>query len=172
MSSKPVLKIYKDRDADLKYLQRIPIAIVGYGSQGRAQALNLRDRGLQVMVGLSNKSKSVKIAKKEGFEVYPTAQAVKLGQIISVLAPDHLHKKIYDDDLRSSLSAGKILLFACGFSIYFKLIVPPKDVDVAMVAPHAPGEVMRTFFLENKGVPCFIAVEQDYSGKGRKRTLA
>jgi ketol-acid reductoisomerase len=172
MSNKPVLKIYKDRDADLRYLQRIPIAIVGYGSQGRAQALNLRDRGFQVMVGLPNKSKGVKIARKEGFEVYPTAQAVKLGQIISVLAPDHLHKKIYHDDLKRNLTAGKALLFACGFSIYFRLIVPPRDVDVIMVAPHAPGEVMRKFFLEKKGVPCFIAVEQDYSGKGRKRTLA
>jgi ketol-acid reductoisomerase len=166
------LKIYRDKDADLKYLKGIPIAIIGYGSQGRAQALNLKDSGLQVIVGLPQKSRSIKSARKDGFEVYSTSEAAKLGQIISVLAPDHLHKKIYDDQLRKNLSSGKTLLFACGFSIYFKLIAPPKDVDVIMVAPHAPGEVMRNFFLEKKGVPCFIAVEQNYSGKAIKKALA
>jgi ketol-acid reductoisomerase len=166
------LKIYRDKDADLNYLKEIPIAIIGYGSQGRAQALNLKDSGLQVIVGLDKKSKSIKIAKKDGFEVYSTEKAAMLGQIISVLAPDHLHKKIYDDQLKANLSKGKTLLFACGFSIYFKLIVPPKEVDVLLVAPHAPGEVMRNFFLEKKGVPCFIAVEQNYSGKAIKKALA
>jgi ketol-acid reductoisomerase len=166
------LKIYRDKDADLKYLKGIPIAIIGYGSQGRAQALNLKDSGLQVIVGLPQKSRSIKSARKDGFEVYSTSEAAKLGQIISVLAPDHLHKKIYDDQLRKNLSSGKTLLFACGFSIYFKLIAPPKDVDVIMVAPHAPGEVMRNFFLEKKGVPCFIAVEQNYSRKAIKKALA
>jgi len=166
------VRIYKDQDADLKYLKEMPIAVIGYGSQGRAQALNLKDSGLQVIVGLPKNSQSTKTARKDGFEVYPTNRAAKLGQIISVLAADHLHKKIYRDDLKRNLSAGKTLLFACGFSIHFKLILPPKDVDVTMVAPHAPGEVMRRFFLEKKGVPCFIAVEQDYSGKAKKRALA
>jgi ketol-acid reductoisomerase len=166
------LKIYKNKDADLKYLKGIPLAIIGYGSQGRAQALNLRDSGLQVIVGLNKKSKSIIIAKKDGFEVYPTEKAAKFGQIISMLAPDHLHKKIYADQIKRNLSPGKTLLFACGFSIYFQLIVPPKDVDVILVAPHAPGEVMRKFFLEKKGVPCFIAIEQNYSGKAKEKALA
>jgi ketol-acid reductoisomerase len=166
------LKIYRDKDADLKYLKGMPIAIIGYGSQGRAQALNLKDSGLRVIVGLPKKSKSVKAARRDGFEVYPTDQAAKIGQIISVLAPDHLHKKIYNDHLKRNLSAGKTLLFACGFSIYFKLVLPPKDADVVMVAPHAPGEVMRNFFLEKKGVPCFVAVQQDYTGKAKEKTLA
>lgn len=166
------MKIYKDKDADLKYLKGIPIAIIGYGSQGRAQALNLKDSGLQVIVGLPQKSRSIKSARKDGFEIYSTSEAAKYGQIISVLAPDHLHKEIYDDQIKRNLSPGKTLLFACGFSIYFKLIAPPKDVDVIMVAPHAPGEVMRNFFLEKKGVPCFIAVEQNYSEKAIKKALA
>ncbi len=166
------MKIYRDKDADLKYLKGIPIAIIGYGSQGRAQALNLKDSGLQVIVGLPQKSKSIKTAKKDGFKVYSTEEAARLGQIISVLTPDHLHKKIYDDQIKRDLSPGKTLLFACGFSIYFKLIVPPKDVDVIMVAPHAPGEQVRKFFLEKKGFPCFIAVEQNYSGKAIKKALA
>jgi len=166
------VKIYKDRDADLKYLRGIPIAIVGYGSQGKAQALNLRDSRLQVMVGLPKKSKSIRPARKDGFEVYPTDEAVKLGEIISVLAPDHQHKNIYDEYMKKNLSAGKTLLFACGFSIHFKLVLPPKDVDVIMVAPHAPGEVMRKFFLAKKGVPCFFAVKQNYSGEAKKKALA
>jgi ketol-acid reductoisomerase len=166
------LRIYRDKDADLKYLKGIPIAIIGYGSQGRAQSLNLRDSGLRVIVGLPKKSKSIKIARKDGFEVYPTLQAAKLGQIISVLAPDHLHKKIYNDQLKRNLSDGKTLLFACGFSIYFRLIIPPKDVDVIMVAPHAPGEAVRKFFLEKKGVAGFVAVEQNYSGKAKEKALA
>jgi len=166
------LKIYKNKDADLKYLKGIPLAIIGYGSQGRAQALNLKDSGLRVIVGLPQKSKSIKTAQKDGFEVYSTEKAAKLGQIISVLAPDHLHKRIYDDQLKKNLSEGKTLLFACGFSIYFQLIVPPKDVDVIMVAPHAPGDVIREFFLEKKGVPCFVAVQQNYSGKAKEKALA
>ena len=166
------MKIYKNKDADLKYLKGIPLAIIGYGSQGRAQALNLKDSGLRVIVGLPQKSKSIKTAQKDGFEVYSTEKAAKLGQIISVLAPDHLHKRIYDDQLKKNLSEGKTLLFACGFSIYFQLIVPPKDVDVIMVAPHAPGDVIREFFLEKKGVPCFVAVQQNYSGKAKEKALA
>ena len=172
MKNRPTLKIYKDKDADLKYLKGRPIAIIGYGSQGRAQALNLKDSGFQVIVGLPRKSKSVKIAKRDGFEVYSTGEATKLGQIISLLAPDHLHKKIYDDHLKRNMSQGKTLLFACGFSIYFKLILPPKDVDVVMVAPHAPGEIVRKLFLGKKGVPCFVAVEQNYTGKAKEKALA
>jgi ketol-acid reductoisomerase len=172
MGNKTTVKIYKDRDADLRYLKGMLIAIIGYGSQGRAQALNLKDSGLEVIAGLPKKSQSMKTAKKDGFEVYPTDEAARLGQIISVLAPDHLHKKIYDDHLKRNLSEGKTLLFACGFSIYFKLLLPPKNVDVIMVAPHAPGEVVRQFYLEKKGVPCFVAVKQNYSGKAKEKALA
>jgi ketol-acid reductoisomerase len=172
MKGDQVMKIYKDRDADLRYLEGVPIAVIGYGSQGRVQALNLRDSGLQVIIGLPQKSKSIKIAKKDGLEVYTTSKAAKFGQIISMLAPDHLHKKIYDDQIKRNLSADKTLLFACGFSIHFKLIVPPKDVDVILVAPHAPGEQVRKFFLEKKGVPAFIAIEQNHSGKAKEKALA
>jgi ketol-acid reductoisomerase len=171
MGSRPILKIYKDQDAHLKYLKGVTIAIIGYGSQGRAQALNLKDSGLQVIVGLPKRSRSIKIAQRDGFEVYPTDEAAKLGRIISALAPDHLHKEIYNDYLKTNLSDGKTLIFACGFSIYFKLVLPPKNVDVILVAPHAPGEVVRKFFLDKMGVPCFFAVEQDYTGKAKRTAL-
>jgi ketol-acid reductoisomerase len=165
-------RIYRDKDADLKYLKDKIITIIGYGNQGRTQALNLRDSGLGVMIGLPKGSKSTKQAHKDGFEVCSADKATKFGDVISILAPDHLHKKIYYQQIESNLSCGKTLIFACGFSIHFKLVVPPNFLDVIMVAPHAPGEVMRKLFLEEKGVPCFIAVHQDKSGNAQKKALA
>lgn len=181
MKKGTAFRIYRDKDADLKYLKDKIISIIGYGNQGRAQALNLKDSGLEVIIGLPKGSESIRQAHKDGFEVHSTEKATKLGDVVSILAPDHLHKKIYYQQIEPNLSSGpngsrqrreKTLLFACGFSIHFQLILPPDFVDVIMVAPHAPGEVMRRLFLEGKGVPCFIAVHQDYSGDAKKKALA
>ena len=166
------LRVYTDKHANLRYLKNRTIAVIGYGSQGRAQALNLRDSGLEVIIGLPARSKSKKQAGKDGFEVYSTPKAVQAGDLISILVPDHLHKKICHRQIEPYLHADKTLLFACGFSIHFRLVLPPDFVDVIMVAPHAPGTVMRQLFLEGKGVPCFIAVKQDKSGKAREKALA
>lgn len=165
-------RMYADRHADLEYLNGSTIAIVGYGSQGRAQALNLRDSGLDVVVGLPKRSRKTRLARKDGFSVYSTEHAAKSGSLVSILAPDHLHQRIYQKQIEPYLSFGKTLLFACGFSIHSGLILPPDFVDVVMVAPHAPGEVVRNLFLQGKGVPCFIAVGQDKSGHAKKRALA
>lgn len=165
-------KIYTDKQANLRYLKNKTIAVIGYGSQGRAQALNLRDSGLEVIIGLPARSKSKKQAGKDGFEVYSTPKAVQGGNLISILAPDHLHKKVYQEQIGPHVSPGKTLIFACGFSVHFRLVLPPDFVDVIMVAPHAPGAVMRQLFQEGKGAPCFIAVKQDKSGKAREKALA
>jgi len=172
MRKKTAFTIYKDRRANLRYLKDRIIAVIGYGKQGRSQALNLRDSGLDVIIGLPEKSKSKRQAHQDGFEVYSTEKAAKSGDLISILAPDHLHQKIYQQQIGPNLSPGKTLLFACGLSIHFQLILPPDFVDVIMVAPHAPGEIMRGLFLNGKGVPCFIAVKQDRSGNAQKRALA
>jgi ketol-acid reductoisomerase len=165
-------KTSSGKQADLSLLKRKTIAILGYGNQGRAQALNLRDSGLNVIIGLPKKSKSVKKARRDKFIVRSTEKAVQLGDIVSLLAPDHLHGEIYKREIEPHLHPGKTLLFACGLSVHFKLIVPPEDVDVIMVAPHAPGIMMRNLFVEGKGVPCFISVEKDKSGNAKKTALA
>jgi ketol-acid reductoisomerase len=172
MKKKVDFRIYSERQANLKHLKDKVIAIIGYGRQGRAQALNLRDSGLAVIIGLHQRSKSRKKARQDGFEVYSTKKATKRADLVSILAPDHLHPEIYEREIRPNISSGKTLLFACGFTVHFGLILPPDSVDVIMVAPHAPGEVMRKLFLEGKGVPCFIAVNQDKSGEAKKRALA
>jgi ketol-acid reductoisomerase len=165
-------KIYTDKDANLRYLKNKIIAVIGYGSQGRSQALNLRDSGLEVIIGLPARSRSRKRARKDGFEVCSTPKAVRAGDLISMLVPDHLHKKVCRQQIRPHISPDKTLIFACGFSVHFRLVLPPGFVDVIMVAPHAPGTVMRQLFLEGKGVPCFIAVKQNKTGKARDRALA
>ena len=167
-----MLKIYKDKDTSLKYLKGKTISILGYGSQGRAQALNLRDSGLKVVIGLPRKSKDIKAALKDGFKVFRPHKAVQIGDIISVLAPDHKHKEVFEESIRKNLSPGKTLVFAHAYSIYFKLIKPPEYVDVVLVAPHGPGELVRKLFLEGKGVTSFIAVKQDDSGKALDKALA
>jgi len=167
-----LLKIYKDKDASLKYLKGKTISILGYGSQGKAQALNLRDSGLEVKIGLPAKSKDIKVALTDGFKIYRTEKAVQIGDIISVLAPDHKHKEIYEKSIRKNLSPGKTLVFAHAYSIYFKLIKPPEYVDVILVASHGPGVLVRKLFSEGKGVTSFIAVEKDYSGKALDKALA
>jgi ketol-acid reductoisomerase len=165
-------RIYKDKHADLRFLKGKTIAIIGYGNQGSAQAQNLRDLGLKVIIGLPKGNKDVKLALKDGFKVYSDKEATRLGDIISILAPDHLHKEIFIRQIKPYLLPGKTLVFACGFSVHFRLVVPSDFVDVILVAPHAPGKVMREFFVAGKGVPAFIAVHQDNSGKAKKTALA
>ena len=167
-----MLKIYKDKDASLKYLKGKTVSILGYGSQGRAQALNLRDSGLKVAIGLPAKSKDIKTSLKDGFKVYTPEKAVQTGETISVLAPDHKHKELYEKSIHKNLSPGKTLVFAHAYSIHFGLIRPPEFVDVVLVAPHGPGELVRELYLEGKGITSFIAVEQDYSGKALDKALA
>ena len=167
-----MLKLYKDKNASLKYLKGKTISILGYGSQGKAQALNLKDSGLEVIIGLPPKSKDRKIAVKDGFKVFSPEDAVKKGEIISVLAPDHKHKELYEQSIKKNLSSRKTLIFAHAYSIYFELIKPSEYVDVILVAPHGPGVLVRKLFLEGKGVTSFIAVEQDYSGKALDKALA
>jgi ketol-acid reductoisomerase len=172
MRKKTPLRIYKDKHADLRYLQNKTVAVIGYGNQGRAQALNLRDSGLKVIIGLPQGSKDVKLAREDGFEVYSDEEATKLGDIITILAPDHLHKEIYQQQIKPNLRPRKTLVFACGFSVHFRLVIPPDFVDVILVAPHAPGKVMRELFEGGKGVPGFIAIQQNKSGMAKKTALA
>ncbi len=167
-----MLSVYKDKDASLKYLKGKPISILGYGSQGRAQALNLKDSGLEVRVGLPSKSKDRRTALRDGFKVDTPEKAVQTGEIISVLAPDHKHGEVYEDSIRKNLSPGKTLVFAHAYSVHFKLIKPSAYADVILVAPHGPGVLVRKLFLERKGVTSFIAVKQDYSGKALDKALA
>ncbi|MFH1337045.1 MAG: ketol-acid reductoisomerase [Candidatus Zixiibacteriota bacterium] len=172
MKKRIPFRIYKDDQANLKFLQDKTISIIGYGNQGMAQAQNLRDSGFKIIIGLPKGNKDVKLALKDGFEVYSNEEATRLGDVISILAPDHLHKEIYLRQIEPYLLPGKTLVFACGFSVHFQLVVPPDFVDVILVAPHAPGRVMRELFIDGKGVPAFIAVNQDNQGKAKKTALA
>ncbi|MCI0530748.1 MAG: ketol-acid reductoisomerase, partial [candidate division Zixibacteria bacterium] len=166
------MKIYRDREADLSFLRNKTIGILGYGSQGRAQAQNLADPGLKVIIGLPLKSKSRKVAARDGFRVFLTEEIPLKADIISFLAPDHLHQQIFQNSIAKNLKTGQALIFAAGFSIHFKLIKPPKYVDVMLVAPAGPGKLMRELFLLNQGIPAFLAVEQNYSGKAQEIGLA
>ena len=148
------------------------IAIIGYGSQGRAWALNLRDSGLDVIVGLRPKGSSWKMAKEDGFEPLPIPEAAKEGEIIAMLIPDMVQPEVYEKYVEPNLSSGNTLVFAHGFNIHFGLIKPPKFVDVVLVAPKSPGPKVRETFLQGKGVPALVAVHRDYSGEAMKRALA
>ena len=165
-------RIYYESDADLAYLSGKKIAIIGYGSQGHAHALNLRDSGMEVLVGLHAGSKSAEKARADGLEVAPNDRAAAWADIIMVLATDQAQKAIYERDLRPHLGAGKTLMFAHGFNIHFSQIVPPPEVDVSMVAPKAPGHRMREVFVEGGGVPALLAIHQDASGKAKATALA
>lgn len=166
------VKTYRDNDANLNFLKNKTIGILGYGSQGQAQARNLADSGLEVIIGLPSKSKSRKAAAKDGFKVYLPEEIPLKTDIISFLAPDHLHSEIFNKSIAKNLKSGQSLIFAAGFSIHFKLIKPPKNVDVILVAPAGPGKIMRQFFLQNQGIPAFLAVGQNYSGKAKELGLA
>ncbi len=165
-------KVYSDKDADLSVLQNKTLAVLGFGSQGHAHALNLKESGMNVIIGLYEGSKSIPVAKEKGFEVFTTGEAVKRADVIMVALPDTKQAAAYKKDIEPNLSKGKTLLFSHGFSIHFKTVVPPKDVDVILVAPKGPGHIVRRQFVEGKGVPSLIAVGQNPSKKAKKVALA
>jgi ketol-acid reductoisomerase len=165
-------KIYYDQDADLLLLRGKKIAIVGYGSQGHAHALNLKDSGQDVVVGLYKGSKSWPKAEKDGLRVATVAEAAQMADIVMILLPDQAHRQTFDESIRGALTKGKTLMVAHGFSIHFNQVVPPPDVDVSMIAPKAPGHIMRDLFVQGPGVPALLAVQQDVSGKARDVALA
>ncbi len=153
-------KVYTSKDAKPAVLKNKTLAVIGYGSQGHAHALNLKDSGYNVIIGLYPKSKSIEVAKKQGFKVMSTADAVKAADVIMIAAPDMKQADIYKSDIEPNLSKGKTLIFTHGLSIHFKLIKAPKDVNVVMVAPKGPGHEVRSQYKEGKGVPALIAVYQ------------
>ena len=165
-------KVYTDKDADLSVLKTKTLAVLGFGSQGHAHALNLKESGLNVIIGLYEGSKSIAVAKEKGFKVVSTAEAVKQADVIFVALPDTKQAKVYKKDIEPNLAKGKTLLFSHGFSIHFKTIVPPKNVDVILVAPKGPGHIVRRQYVEGKGVPALIAIYQNASGKAKATALA
>ena len=165
-------KLYYDKDADLGLLKGKTIGIIGYGSQGHAHALNHRDSGLEVMVGLYKGSKSWDKAKAEGLKVGTVQETAEASQVIMIVLPDQTHKQVYEDSIARALTPGKTLMFAHGFNIHFNQIVPPPDADVSMIAPKAPGHMMRQVYTEGSGVPALLAVYQNPSGKAKEIALA
>jgi ketol-acid reductoisomerase len=166
------VNIYYDDDADLSIIQGRKVAVIGYGSQGHAHSLSLRDSGVDVRIGLPEGSKSRAKAEDEGLRVLTPAEASAEADLIMVLAPDTKQRHIYADDIAPNLKPGDALFFGHGFNIRYELIKPPADVDVAMVAPKGPGHLVRRQFVDGKGVPCLIAVEQDPSGGAKALALA
>ena len=165
-------KIYYNTDCDLSLLDGRKVAIIGYGSQGHAHALNLKESGVDVVVGLYEGSKSWKKAEEQGLKVMNSAAAAAWADIIMVLIPDELQAKLYKEAIEPNLNEGDMLMFAHGFNIHFNQIVPPKNVDVTMIAPKAPGHTVRSEYQAGKGTPCLVAVEQDYTGKAHDYALA
>lgn len=165
-------QVFYDDSCDPKYLKGKTIAVLGYGSQGHAQAQNMRDSGLNVIIGLKPDSKSVPIAKEDGFEVLSPFDASAKADVIQILAPDQIQTQIYEESVKPNLKAGKALVFSHGFNIHYEMIKPPADVDVYMVAPKGPGHLVRRVYREGGGVPCLIAVHQDATGEARQRALA
>ena len=165
-------KIYYQEDCNLSLLEGKTIAIIGYGSQGHAHAENLKDSGCDVIVGLYEGSKSWAKAEAQGFKVYTAAEAAKKADIIMILINDEKQADMYKKDIEPNLEEGNMLMFAHGFNIHFGCIVPPKYVDVTMIAPKAPGHTVRSEYQAGKGTPCLIAVEQDYTGKAKDLALA
>jgi ketol-acid reductoisomerase len=164
--------MYYDDDADLSKLDGKTVAIIGYGSQGHAHALNLKDSGVNVVVGLRPGSSSVAKAEGHGLKVLDPADAASEGDIVMLLAPDELHGQIWDDGLQDGIAAGNMLMFGHGFSIHYEQIVPPPNVDVALVAPKGPGHLVRRQYQEGSGVPCLVAVQQDATGDALGLALA
>ena len=164
--------IFYDADADLELLRGKTVAILGYGSQGHAHALNLRDSGVDVVVGLREGSASREQAAAEGLEVLGVADAASRGDVVMVLLPDERQAEVWEAEIRDGVAAGDLLLFAHGFSIHFEQVAPPDGVDVGMVAPKGPGHLVRRQFEEGRGVPCLMAIHQDASGTARDVVLA
>ena len=165
-------KMYYDKDCDLGLIKGKKIAIIGYGSQGHAHAQNLRDSGMDVVVGLRPSSARWKTVIEDGLQVAETAEAAKMADIVMILTPDEMQAKIYKESIKDNQSEGKVLMFGHGFNIHFKQIVPPSNVDVIMVAPKGPGHTVRSQYKEGRGVPCLIAVAQDSSKKAKDYALA
>jgi ketol-acid reductoisomerase len=166
------VNIYYDDDADLSIIQGRKVAVIGYGSQGHAHSLSLRDSGVDVRIGLPEGSKSRAKAEDEGLRVVTPAEAAAEADLIMILAPDTKQRFIYADDIAPNLKSGDAIFFGHGFNIRYDLIKPPADVDVAMVAPKGPGHLVRRQFVDGKGVPCLIAVEQDPSGNAKALALS
>ncbi|WP_214402087.1 ketol-acid reductoisomerase [Pseudonocardia lacus] len=166
------VNIYYDDDADLSIIQGRKVAVIGYGSQGHAHSLSLRDSGVEVRIGLPEGSKSRKKAADEGLQVGTPAEVSAWADVIMILAPDTKQRHIYSEDIAPNLKSGDALFFGHGFNIRYELIKPPADVDVAMVAPKGPGHLVRRQFVDGKGVPCLIAVEQNPSGGAKELALS
>ena len=166
------MKVYYEQDANLDLLKSKKIAVLGFGSQGHAHSLNLKDSGMNVCVGLRTSSATWQKAEKAGVAVKTVADAVKWGDIIMILLPDQNQKAVYDSEIVPNLKSGDTLAFGHGFNIHYKQIVPPADVNVMMIAPKGPGHLVRRTFLEGSGVPCLIAVHQDPSGNTKDLALA
>jgi ketol-acid reductoisomerase len=164
--------MYYDDDADLNLLHGKTVAIIGYGSQGHAHALNLKDSGVDVVVGLRSSSGSVAKAREHGLEVVEPADAASRGDLVMMLVPDELHRDVWESGVKDGIASGNLLLFGHGFSIHYEQVVPPPDVDVALVAPKGPGHLVRRQFLEGSGVPGLVAVHQDATGKALELALA
>ena len=165
-------RIFYQQDCDLQKLSGKTVAIIGYGSQGHAHALNLKDSGIDVVVGLRENSKSWKKAEEQGVKVMTSAEAAKAGDIIMILINDELQAELYKKDIEPNLSAGKTLAFAHGFNIHFGCIKPPDDINLIMIAPKAPGHTVRSEFVDGKGTPCLVAVENDATGDAWDIALA
>ena len=165
-------KIFYQEDCNLSLLEGKTIAVIGYGSQGHAHALNAKESGCHVIIGLYEGSKSWAKAEAQGFEVYTAAEAAKKADIIMILINDELQADMYKKDIEPNLEAGNMLMFAHGFNIHFGCIKPPANVDVTMIAPKAPGHTVRSEYQAGKGTPCLVAVEQDYTGKALDMALA
>lgn len=166
------MKMFYEQDVKMDALKDKKVAVLGYGSQGHAHAQNLRDSGVEVVVGLHDTSKSREKAKNDGFEVVSVAEATKDSDVVMCLMPDTAQKKIYDEHIKDNLRGGQTLSFAHGFNIHYNLINPPEFVDVVMVAPKGPGHLLRSVYKEGSGVPCLFAVYQDASGNARETVLA
>lgn len=166
------MKIYYDNDADINLLKGKKIAIIGYGSQGHAQAQNLRDTGLDVIVSEISGTDNYDLAIKHGFKPVSASEASREADIIQILTQDHVQAKLYQEDVKPNLKEGKTLLFSHGFNIHYGQIVPPKNIDVSMIAPKGPGHLVRREFVNGAGVPCLVAIYQDYTGKALKTALA
>ena len=167
-----MVQVYYDQDADLGLLAGKKVAVMGYGSQGHAQAQNLKDSGVDVVVGLRRDSRRWAKAEADGLAVATVAEAAQMADVIQILLPDETQAKVYNEEIAANLSEGNVLMFSHGFNIHFGQIVPPANVDVIMVAPKSPGHMVRRMYQEGAGVPCLVAVHQDYSGKAKDIGLA
>src|SRR4030042_5408190 len=166
------MKIYYDKDANLKYLKGKKIVIIGYGSQGHAQAQNLRESGLNVIVSQRKGGENYQLALRDGFKPVPAGEAAKQCDCIQILTQDHIQAKLYEEDVKPHLLKGKTLLFSHGFNIHYNQIVPPKEIDVVMIAPKGPGHLVRREFQKGAGVPSLLAIHQNFSKKAKQTALA